>query len=87
MSQFNHVKNAKVSAYLRSDKSTTLDKACTMIDIAVNAFEDDERNQKKYTNLDDRALSMFDAINEAQYALGQGDSVGVRIALRDFWLA
>jgi hypothetical protein len=87
MSQFNHVKNANVRAYLRSDKSTTLDKACTMIDIAVNAFEDDERNQKKYTNLDDRALSMFDAINEAQYALGQGDSVGVRIALRDFWLA
>jgi hypothetical protein len=87
MSAFNHAKTAKVRAYLKSDKSTTLNTACTMIDIAVNAFEDDERNQKKYTNLDDRALSMLDAINEAQYALGQGDSVGVRIALRDFWLS
>jgi hypothetical protein len=87
MSEFNHVKNAKVRAYLKSDKSTTLDKACTMIDIAVNAFDDDERNQKKYTDLNDRALSMLDAIGEAQYALGRGDSVGVRIALRDFWLA
>ena len=87
MSQFKHVKNAKVRAYHKSDKSTTLDKACTKIDIAVNAFEDDERNQKQYTHLDDRALGMLDAINEAQYALGRGDSVGVRIALREFWLA
>ena len=83
MSQFNHVKNAKVRAYLRSDKSTTLDKACTMIDIAVNAFEDDERNQNIVVPMEDR----MNAIEEARFALGMGDSVGVRIALRDFWLS
>ena len=83
MSEFKHVKNAKVRAYLKSDKSTTLDKACTMIDIAVNAFEADERDP----NIEGPWGTRMEAIEEARFALGQGDSIGVRIALREFWLA
>jgi hypothetical protein len=82
MSAFNHVKNAKVRAYLKSDKSTTLDKAGSMIDIAVVAFQSDEQNQ----SLDARVLEMRQSsLEEAEFALGQRDSVGVRIALREFW--
>ena len=82
MSAFNHVKNAKVRAYLKSDKSTTLDKAGSMINIAVVAFQSDEQNQ----SLDARVLEMRQSsLEEAEFALGQRDSVGVRIALREFW--
>jgi hypothetical protein len=82
MSQFNHVKSAKIRAYLKSDKSTTLDKAFAMIDIAVNAFEDDQPQ-----NIEGAWGTRMEAIEEARFALGRGDSVWVRIALREFWLA
>jgi hypothetical protein len=83
MSAFNHVKSAKVRAYLESDKSTTLDTAFAMIDIAALAWEADERNP----DIQGPWGTRMEAIEEARFALGQGDSVGVRIALRKFWLA
>jgi hypothetical protein len=82
MSTFNHVKSAKVRAYLNSDKSTTLDKAGEMIDIATVAFQADAQN----LNMDARILEIRAcAVEEAEFALGQRDSVGVRVALREFW--
>jgi hypothetical protein len=83
MSEFNHVESAEVRAYLKSDKRTTLDTAFAMIDIAALAWEADERNP----DIEGPWGTRMEAIEEARFALGQGDSVGVRIALRDFWLA
>ncbi len=82
MSEFSNVKSAKVRAYLNSDKSTTLDKAGSMIDIAILALDADERNH----NIDVNSLyERRQAIEEAEFALGLRDSLGVRYALRHFW--
>lgn len=70
---------SKTRHYLRSNKSTSLDKAGRMIDKAQEAL-----NHAAYVSVDVTEARHF-AIDRAEQCLGNRDSVGVRRALRNFW--